>query len=84
MDEDTVAQAVFTSGGANTNLPQSAVVPLVQLAVLVGMTTRFGDCGLRFTDLIFTTPLIAFSGFQDVLSVLNVGDTSFDAHRRKS
>ena len=80
MDENAVAHAVFAGGGADADLPERAVIALLQFAVTIGMTTGLGDGGLGFTDLILSAPLKPFGGLENVLTVFDVRDASFNPH----
>lgn len=78
--ENAVAHAVQTGGGVNAYLPELAEFPLLQAAMLIGMTTSPGSGGFGFLDLILPAPLESSGGAEYVFSPLDVGDTSFDAH----
>lgn len=45
------------------------------------MPAGFGRGGFRFPDLILAAPFESFGDLENIFSPLDVGDTSFDAHR---
>jgi hypothetical protein len=71
---------VFTGGGVDPDLPQGAVIALLQFAVFISMPASLGDGGLGFTDLILSAPFKTLSSLKNVIPMFDVGDSSFDSH----
>lgn len=79
--ENAVAHPVFAGGSIDADLPDLAEFTLLQTAVLIGMSTSLGRGGFGFPDLILAAPFEPFGDLENIFSPLDVGDTSFDAHR---
>lgn len=79
--ENAVAHAVLAGGGVDADLPDLAEFTLLQAAVLIGMPTSLGCGGFGFANLILSAPFETFGDLENIFSPLDVGDTSFDAHK---